>query len=64
MALTEKAKELRKDYLKKYRKEHREQINAYHRKWNKENPDKIKQYRENYWEKKLAEAEGKIEAEA
>ena len=29
---------------------------AYKRKWQRENPDKVKRYQENYWSKKAQEA--------
>lgn len=31
----------------------REDFNAYQRKWRKENPDKVRQYQMNYYDKKL-----------
>lgn len=30
---------------------------AYKRKWNKEHPDKVKQYQTDYWNRKAAQAE-------
>lgn len=29
---------------------------AYQREWNKKNPDKVKRYRDNYWERMAAKA--------
>lgn len=31
---------------------------AYARQWRKKNPDKVKQYNQNYWDKKAREMEG------
>lgn len=35
----------------------REAKRAYARAWNKKNPDKLREYRERYWEKKARELE-------
>lgn len=43
----------RKDYLKRYRAENKESINAYQRQWRAEHPEKIKEYNQRYWMKKL-----------
>ncbi|WP_198543945.1 hypothetical protein [Petroclostridium xylanilyticum] len=43
----------RKDYLKRYRAENKESINAYQRQWRAEHPEKVKEYHEKYWMKKL-----------
>ena len=40
--MTDKAKEARR---------------AYKRKWQRENPEKVKRYQENYWRKKAEQAE-------
>lgn len=65
--MNDKAKIIRKEYLKRYREEHREQFkeyqkkyisthkekyNSYQRKWRKNNKDKVKQYSLTYWNKK------------
>ena len=47
MAMTDKAREVR---------------NAYKRKWYKENPDKRREYEERYWQKK-AHSDGQKSAE-
>lgn len=38
-------------------KKAREARNAYQRKWNKKNPDKVREYQRRYWERKAAELE-------
>lgn len=57
--MTEEARKLRNAYQNKGRKswttEQREAFNAYYRQWRKNNPDKVREYNERYWEKKAAE---------
>ena len=53
--MTDEAKEARRAYERKWRKENKERINAYQKKWRGENSDKVKQYHENYWEKKVSQ---------
>ena len=54
--MTDEAKESKRqymsEYMKRYRQENRERINAKQREWNAKNPDKAKAYRVAYWEKK------------
>lgn len=50
--MNEKAKEARREAARRYREAHREELNAYRRKWVKENPDKVAAQRERYWTKK------------
>lgn len=47
-----------RDYMAEYRKKNKERINAQKREWNKHNPDKLKEYRERYWERKAKEKSG------
>lgn len=51
--MNDNAKEARnaymRNYMKEYRRKHKERINAQKREWARNNPDKIKQYQENYW---------------
>lgn len=42
----------RKQYMKKYRAEHREAINKKQKEWRKNNPDKMKKIVERYWERR------------
>ena len=37
---------------------------AYKRKWNREHPDKVKQYQANYWNRKAQEAAAAAEPDA
>lgn len=54
--MDEEARKARARARKKYREKHREEINAYRRKWAKENPDKVKEQASRYW-KRQAELE-------
>ena len=56
--LSPEALEQRKLYKRKYRLENREKINKQQREWRANNPDKVKQYRKRYWEKKAQKAAG------
>ena len=50
--MTEKAKEMQREYSRKWRESHREHLREYRKKWNAANKDKVKQYTTRYWEKK------------
>lgn len=52
MKMTEKAMESRREYQRLYRSRNRNRINATKRAWNSRNPDKLKEYRKRYWEKR------------
>lgn len=54
--MTDEAKKARAEARKRYRETHREEINAYRRKWAKENPEKVEAQANRYW-KKQAEIE-------
>lgn len=43
----------RQEYLKRYRAENKDSINAYQRQWRAEHPEKVKEYNQRYWMKKL-----------
>lgn len=57
--MNEQARENRKkwqcEYMKKYRAENKEKLNAYQSQWRKANPEKVKQYNETYWTNKGVE---------
>lgn len=38
-----------REYLKKYREKNKDKLNEKQREWRKNNPDKVRQYQENYW---------------
>lgn len=57
--MTDAAKESKRkymcEYMRKYREQNRERINAKQREWNAKNPDKVKAYNEAYWERKVTQ---------
>ena len=54
---TENRRIYMREYMREYRKKNREKINAQKREWNKNNPDKLKEYQERYWEKQEQQEE-------
>ena len=58
--MTDEAKEARRAYQRKWRKENRAAIREYQRLWRNANPDRVKQYQDAYWERK---SHGKDDAE-
>jgi len=57
--LSEKARKLKNKYQREYRNqlspETKEKMNEYQRKYRQRNPEKLRQYNINYWEKKARE---------
>ena len=53
-SLTEAALKARREYYRAYNATHREQINEKHTEWQHKHPEKVREYRRNYWEKKAA----------
>lgn len=49
-------------YMKDYRAENADRINVRQRAWHKANPEKVKKYRDSYWEKKAAGAAADTQA--
>lgn len=54
MVMSEKAKAARREYQRRYRAENKDRYNEMQRDWRRRNPEKVQQYRENYYNK-LAE---------
>jgi len=50
--LDELAKQIRREYKRKWRDANREHIKQYRREWVKQNPDKIKERDQRYWQRK------------
>ena len=46
-----------REYMRKYRAENAEKIKARHKAWRDANPDKVREYQEKYWAKRLAEVQ-------
>lgn len=55
--LSEQAKEARREYQRNYYGKNKKKILDYQKRWRAENPDKVKQYLDNYWEKKASNPE-------
>lgn len=63
--LTKEGREARREYMKQYlanqtpeqREKRREYCRAYQKKWREENPDKVKEIRIRYWNRKGQTAE-------
>ena len=53
--MTEQAKQLKKEYQKKWQQENKEHLAEYRKQWRKDNPEKQRQYTANYWNKKAGE---------
>lgn len=49
--------ELKKQYMKTWRKKNKGKINEYQRKWREKNREKVKKYNAEYWERKANEKE-------
>jgi len=52
MELSEKAKQKRNEYQRKWKARNRDKINEYHSNWRKRNRDKVREYQRIYWERK------------
>lgn len=52
LRLSPEAREAQRAYRREYVAKNREKINGYNRQWKKNNPDKARKYRVDYWERK------------
>ena len=43
----------RKEYFRKYQQENKDRLNECQREWRAEHPEKVKEYQQRYWMKKL-----------
>lgn len=59
--MSAQAQEVRRNYKRQYRIRNREKINFQQRMWRKKNPDKVKEYQAQYWERKAGKS-GNIRA--
>lgn len=50
--MTDAAREARREYQRRWRKNNRAAICEYQRNWRNANPDRVKQYQEEYWARK------------
>ncbi len=53
--MTDRVKELQREYHREYREKNRERVNANARRWRKENPEAAKAIQDRYWENKAKE---------
>lgn len=49
------AREKKRQYYQEYYRKNRKKINEQKREWRAANPDKVRQYNENYWLRKAEE---------
>ena len=52
--LSEQAKATKNAYMQVWRDKNKQHLREYYKKYRKDNPDKYKQYRVEYWERKAA----------
>lgn len=57
--LSERAKDARREYARKYREKNRERLREYHANWQRNNADKVRKTQIEFWERKAAEYYGK-----
>jgi hypothetical protein len=50
--VTNEAIRARKIYHQNYQHTNRDKLNEYQKKWRSEHPEKVRQYNEQYWERK------------
>ena len=62
MALSKGARLARNKYMAEYKARNREKANAYYRKWRQDNPDKVRKYNQDYWERKASEYDRAVES--
>lgn len=51
-------REYMRNYMKNYREKNRAKIRAGHKKWQQENPEKVREYQEKHWANKARESLG------
>lgn len=49
---TDRARELQREYMREWRKAHREHTRAYCKQWRQKNRERCKEYQRRYWEKR------------
>lgn len=55
--LSQAAKAARLEYMREYRKQNRERIREYSKRWNAEHPSAQKEYQRRYWERRAKAAQ-------
>ena len=64
MTVEEKRIEARREYQRRYREKNRERINKRAREWRRNNPDKVREINNRYWDKKVQEFKEEKEGES
>lgn len=54
---SDRAREARRAYHRRYRQEHRAELNEKRRKWARDNPEKIRAQQERYWARQFIQSE-------
>lgn len=52
MEMSESAKKIRREYMRKWRQENKDRIKDYHKKWRENNPEKVAEAQVRYWANK------------
>lgn len=52
LKLSQSAREAQREYMRNWRANNKDHLNAYMKQWREDNPEKVKQYQRNFWEKK------------
>lgn len=55
--LSQAAQAARREYMREYRKQNRERIREYSKRWNAEHPNAQKEYQHRYWERRALAAQ-------
>ena len=58
VAMSAEAVEARKAYQREYRRRNRDKINSRRKNWRAENRDRVRQYNQEYWERRTEKAKG------
>ena len=53
--MTEEAKNARREYMRRWRKDPRFSLREYQRNWRAQNPGRVREYQERYWAKQAFE---------
>ena len=59
--LTDKKKEARRVYYRKWRNENRDKVREYSKAWRKSHRENVKEYNKKFWEKRAAQDGEEIE---
>lgn len=57
MDLSIKAREVKNEYAREYRKKNRDRLKEYYKEYRAGHKEEVKEYNRRYWERKVAQAE-------